>query len=194
MGSVMQKCSFRKISPRTVMMLRRAGLQAPRRFRCLCAGPAVCGTANCPCFQRGAKCNAHCHATAFACQLCPEPRLHPTLGFAAQQPLPGQAAIADTVVDVVSDDEVWTGPGGGGHSEEAQEVASTTGKRKTKQGVQASSAAAEPTSKKRKAGAGGEVQETTGVHIKVEKPARVILQMSAETHSPCHSAMIIGLC
>ncbi len=170
--TVLGKSSYRHITPRTVMMLRRSGLQAPRRFRCLCAAPGQCGTAGCPCFERGAKCNAHCHATSFACSQCVEPKIHPTLGFTAQTPVTGQAP--PVVVDVVSDDEVWTGAGGGGRSEEAEVADGQPGKRK-------------PTAKRKAVSGtvpGGEqVQESPAVHIKVEQPARKIPPVRAATPS-----------
>jgi hypothetical protein len=78
------------------------------------------------------------------------------------------------VVDVVSDDEVWTGAGGGGRSEAAVVADGQPGKG-TKNVKRKAVSGTVP--------GGEEVQESPAVHIKVEQPARKIPPVRAATPS-----------
>jgi hypothetical protein len=81
----------RSISPRTVLMMRRAGLQPPVIMHCMCPDAASCSTSACVCRQNNRKCTAHCHPVSMTCGNCNATvKAYDTLGF----PPPAAATVS----------------------------------------------------------------------------------------------------
>jgi hypothetical protein len=85
---LLMHCGVRAVSPRTVLMMRRAGLQSPVVLHCMCVDAASCSDAAlCVCRREQRKCTAHCHPVSRACANCDSSvRAYDTVGFPPPRP------------------------------------------------------------------------------------------------------------
>jgi hypothetical protein len=83
MLDIVHQCGIRNISPRTVLMMRRAGLQPAVVLHCMCANAASCAKSDtCVCRRANRKCSAHCHPVSMICGNCDATvKAYDTLGF-----------------------------------------------------------------------------------------------------------------